>query len=93
MQKTCKENEYAWLVALAAFGVAYNRLVDYLEDDIHIDNDMLTSLLVVVGVAGTLLIGAPLVGYRATRRAFVTFSASGLPMVVGHLRRWNRRRI
>lgn len=82
----------AIFVALAVFGVLYNRLVDLLEMDMEIDNDMLTSALVVIGVGCTLLVAAPYIGYRATRRAVVAFAASGLPMVLGHLRRWNQRR-
>ena len=78
---------------LAAFGYFYNHWVAGLESDGR--DEGITALLVVGGVAATLLgIGAldVYVDWNAGIIGLVCFTASGLPMVVGSLSRYAKLR-
>lgn len=76
-------------LTLAAFGVAYNQLIEAIEEtEAH---DMLVSLQVAVGVAITVLFSLPFLGRRRAWQLFLSFVASGTPMIIGSLRRWQLR--
>jgi hypothetical protein len=82
---TQKRHKIAALVAAATFGVAYDRLIGKLENDIHFDQDTAVSLEVAVGVGATIAI-ASATGYVSpaqARRVLICFVASGLPMMIG----------
>lgn len=76
-------------LTLAVFGILYNQLIDAIEEtDAH---DMLVSLQVAVGVAVTVLFSLPFLGRRRAGQLFLSFLASGTPMIIGSLRRWQQR--
>lgn len=75
------------VVALFGFGIAFNALVERLDRRPE-GHDGYTSLLVVVGVIVTVtatLIHIPLEDYLIIALAFC---ASGIPMIVGSIRRY-----
>lgn len=76
-------------LTLAAFGIVYNQLIDAIEEtEAH---DMLVSLQVAVGVAVTVMFSLPFLGRRRAWQLFLSFIASGTPMIIGSLRRWQQR--
>ena len=87
--------EMGWKLAammglLFVFGWGYNSLVEWVESKGY--NQGYTSLLVVLGVAVTLLGALPLVGIEAVVLMVCLFVASGLPMVIGSVVRYARER-
>ena len=84
------ERIIAVCVSLAAFGVAYNALVAYLEREVP--EHGYTAFLVVGGVMATLIGAAFIVGLTSTLLIGLCFIASGLPMIIGSVWRWLRRR-
>jgi len=74
---------------LLLFGTAYNAFVAWIEDRGY--DEGFTAILVVGGV-GVTLIGVAFVDWQAALTSFVAFCASGLPMVVGSLLRYAKRR-
>lgn len=70
------------LFALGMFGLAYNALIHWLGNR----KDGYVSLLVVGGVLITLL-GVALIDWQAAVIGLATFSASGLPMIIGEVYR------
>jgi len=75
--------------ALLLFGVGYNAFVDWAER--HGYTEGYVSLLVVLGVTVTLL-GAAVLDFKAALLVGLLFIASGLPMVVGSVIRYVKRR-
>lgn len=73
----------ATAVALLAFGVAYNWLVGQLGRRGY--DDGYTWLLVVGGVAVTVLAAGMTIGWTAVALLGVYFAASGLPMALGDI--------
>ena len=84
-----KTNDLSNYLVLLMFGVVYNELIERLEE--QSDSDMLTSLTVAFGVGMTLLLIVPILGWRIVTKIFLAFTASGLPMIFGHLARWHQR--
>ena len=78
------------LLALAIFGVIYNRWVEALEKKGHDRGYM--SLIVSAGCAVTLAGTAFIVGLKPVLWALVCFAASGIPMIVGSVGRYCRAR-
>ena len=74
---------------LVTFGALYNVAVSWLEGNGYAEGYV--SLLVIGGVAGTLLVIAILDG-PAALLVFLAFCCSGLPMVIGSIYRHVRRR-
>lgn len=77
---------------LAAFGVGYNALTSWLEEQGY--DEGYTSDLVIGGVLVTVLGTAPLVGGKRAALVLGGFVASGLPMVIGarlRYRKWRNR--
>jgi hypothetical protein len=79
------------VMGLVVFGVGYNAFVAYLERQPG-GHEGFTGLLVVVGVAVTVLMLWPLIGAEAVCRLMVGFAASGAPMVAGSVRRYMHKR-
>jgi len=77
--------------ALVIFGVAYDRAVAELGNRPG-GHAGFTALLVVVGVAVTVLMLWPLLGTDAVEILVVGFCASGVPMVAGSVQRYLRSR-
>ena len=83
-------------IILAGFAYAYNRWIDSLADSGRADG--FVSLLVAGGTAVTLLIGlivAAADGAAALRGALIVlilFIPSGIPMILGSIRRYVDRR-
>lgn len=95
MTQTCRDcDKILTIVAGAAFGVAFNELVGALEADPNSGHDQLVSLEVSFGVVVTVLIAATTgyISWQSARRVLVAFTASGVPMIVGSLRRNQERR-
>jgi len=78
------------LLALAIFGVVYNRWVDSLERQGHDRGYM--SFIVALGCAVTLAGAGFIVGLEPVLWAFVCFAASGIPMIAGSVGRYCRAR-
>lgn len=74
--------------ALFAFGVAYNYAVLHISRRGY--SDGYTWLLVVVGVAVTVIAAGFTIGWTAVLLLFVYFTASGLPMALGDI--WRKVR-
>lgn len=72
----------------AAFGWLMNWIAGWLEKEFGGGESPFTSALVVVGVAGTVVISMPIIGVVDALLVLAMFAASGLPMVVGHVRRY-----
>lgn len=89
-QKIAKQKIATTYAALFVFGVAYDQIVTYLEENAL--DDGYTSDLVVIGTAVTLLGALPLIGLRKTALALGAFIASGIPTAVGSKIRYRRRR-
>jgi hypothetical protein len=79
----------AILLGLVLFGVIYNLLVDFLTSHQFAEGFM--SILVAFGVFGT-LIGIAFISWPVALMAFAGFAASGLPMIVGSITRYVRKR-
>lgn len=77
--------------ALIIFGLAYDRAVTELEKRPG-GHEGFTSLLVVAGVAVTVLMLWPLLGSKAVATLAFGFAASGAPMIVGSVARYMRAR-
>lgn len=75
---------------LLAFGAAYNWLV--LQWSRRGDTDGYTWLLVVVGVAVTVVAAGFTIGWTAVLLLVIYFVASGLPMAAGDIYRYVRAR-
>lgn len=73
------------LAALFGFGLAFNGFVSYVEREYP--EHGYTALWVVVGVAVTVLIAAPLIGWDAVQALALVFTASGIPMIGGSVAR------
>ncbi|NOZ27989.1 MAG: hypothetical protein GXP39_08055 [Chloroflexi bacterium] len=84
------ERIIAVCVSLAAFGIAYNAMVEYLEREVP--EHGYTSFLVVGGVMVTLIGAAFIVGLIPALLVSLCFIASGLPMIIGSVWRWLRQR-
>ena len=78
------------LLALAIFGVIYNRWVDSLEKQGHDRGYM--GFIVAAGCAVTLAGAAFIIGLEPVFWAFVCFAASGIPMIAGSVGRYCRAR-
>lgn len=78
------------LLALAIFGVVYNRWVDSLERQGHDRGYM--SLIVSLGCAVTLAGAGFIVGLKPVLWALACFVASGIPMIIGSVGRYCRAR-
>jgi hypothetical protein len=78
------------VVALLTFGVGYNWLVGWLEDQEY--DHGYTAFLVIGGTLVTLAGASLLVGRDATLLVLACFVASGTPMTVGSVWRYMRRR-
>ena len=74
---------------LVLFGTGYNAFVEWAEE--HGYTEGYTSLLVVAGVAATLA-GVAILDFKAALLAGAMFVASGLPMIIGSIARYVRRR-
>lgn len=77
-------------VALLAFGAAYNALVMWAGRRGYTDG--YTWLLVVIGVAVTILAAGFTIGWTTVAVLFLYFAASGLPMAAGDIARHVRAR-
>lgn len=77
-----------WLIfgLLNVMGFCFNLLVEQLDRRGWMK--AFTSLMVVGGVAGTLLAMVPVVGWQVTAVFFGAFASSGFWMVVGSLHRF-----
>lgn len=73
--------------ALFTFGMMFNWFVGWLHRSGH--SDGYTWLLVVAGVAVTVLASGLVVGWQAVLVLFACFTASGLPMAIGDM--WRHR--
>jgi len=84
MSKICKKDvlTLAWLLL---FGFLYNRAVAEVEKKGY--DRGFTSLMVVGGTLGTVILGGPMIGWDRVSRVLMAFSASGLSMVLGS---WQR---
>lgn len=80
----------AAFVGLLGFGAVYDQLVAECHRRGY--DDGYTSLLVVGGVGVTLAAAAPVIGRRNAERVFWLFVASGVPMIVGDIGRYVKRR-
>lgn len=89
-QKIDKRRMAAVYAGLFVFGVAYDRLVEWLEERGY--DDGYTSDLVVIGTLVTLAGTLPLVGLRSLAVTVGAFVASGLPMSLGSKLRYKRWR-
>ena len=69
--------------ALFAFGIAYNYAVLHISRRGY--SDGYTWLLVVVGVAVTVLAAGFTIGWTAVLLLLIYFAASGLPMALGDI--------
>jgi hypothetical protein len=76
-------------IGLLLAGVAYNRVVEWIEQRGY--DEGYTALLVVVGV-GLTLVGVAILDLGAAALALAAFALSGLPMVTGSIWRHVRRR-
>lgn len=76
-------------LGLLVFGTGYNVLVSRLEE--RRKEEAIVSLLVVVGVAVTVLSVWPLIGRRRVAVLLRAFVASGTPMIAGSLSRYMER--
>lgn len=74
--------------ALFSFGVAYNWLVMQITRRGYTDG--LTWLLVVFGVAVTVIAAGFTIGWTAVLLLLIYFTASGLPMALGDI--WRKAR-
>lgn len=94
MQSNCTisdGNEYAYaIIGLFVFSIAYNFLVDWLEQKGW--ERGITSLLVAVGSAVTLLPIIWLAGWQLFIDIIGLFAASGVVMIGGSLYRYFRER-
>jgi hypothetical protein len=75
------------LVCLLAGGYVYNRVVDWLGNR----HEGYTSLLVCVGTGFTLA-GVAVISWQAALVVFLSFVASGFPMVIGEAVRFAKLR-
>jgi len=73
----------ATAVALFLFGLAFNALIDRWNRAGY--DDGYTWLLVVIGVAVTVIAAGFTIGWTAVITLFVFFAASGLPMALGDI--------
>lgn len=72
-------------ILLVVFGIAYNWLTEQMEK--HGYHHGYLSFIVSLGVAGTLLIAA-IREKTASLRFFCYFIASGIPMILGSIKRY-----
>ena len=79
------------LLFLAAAGVLYDALVSYVQEQLP-DRHGVTSWLVVGGVLWTLFGVLMLEGVRVFLAVLLCFAASGTPMVIGSMRRYQREK-
>ena len=81
-----------WITAvlLLTFGAAFNAAVQWLNRKGATEG--YTWLLVVIGVAVTLLAAGPVIGWANVVRLFILFAASGLFMAGGDIYRYLRAR-
>lgn len=79
----------AILFALILFGILYNMLVDFLDSRRYSEGYL--SLLVAFGVFFTLA-GIAFISWAIALIALLGFAASGLPMMVGSISRYMRKR-
>lgn len=70
---------------LLLFGLAYNAVVGWLEENGR--DEGYTAILVVVGVLVTVLVATPLIGIDSSIILLVGFIASGSPMIAGSIYR------
>lgn len=82
--------ELAWYLALILFGIVYNAITAWAEKEGYLEG--FTWLAVVVGVAVTLILTAPIIGAKTFGLLFSAFACSGLPMCAGALARYLKRR-
>lgn len=85
MQMTTETWLVLALAGLVAFGVAFNRQVQRLEEETP--EHGYTAFLVAAGVLVTVAVMAPLIGLQATALLLAGFVASGSPMIIGSVRR------
>lgn len=80
------------LFGAVLFGVFYNGFIDWTQTNGY--SEGYVSFLVAGGVVVTLILSAFIVGIEAVIVVGIVFAASGLPMIVGSVRRYviNRRR-
>jgi hypothetical protein len=78
------------LLLLLLFGGTYNRFVAHLEASRR-ENGYL-AILVIAGVAVTLIATAPFIGIHNFLKLLLAFAASGLPMTWGSIDRYMTHR-
>lgn len=79
----------AVLLGLILFGIVYNLAVDFLASRRYSEGFM--SILVALGVFCT-LVGISFISWPMAMIALLCFAASGLPMMVGSIARYVRKR-
>lgn len=79
-----------WYAMLLIFGIAYNALINWAEKHGYIEG--YTWLSVVVGVAVTVILTGPIIGWTHTILVFIAFCFSGCPMSAGAIWRYVSKR-
>lgn len=84
---------FGWVLGLIGgilffAGIVFDQITDHLEAKGWAHGR--SSILVAIGVAGTLLGAIPLIGVEAAGIVFVLFICSGTPMALGQLLRHQR---
>ena len=77
------------LLLLLTLGILYNQLVGYVQEQLP-DRHGVTAFMVVGGVTWTLLGVLLLEGVTVFLTVLLCFCASGLPMIWGSMRRYQR---
>lgn len=86
-------NEMVWLVIILGglqFGVLYNFFVNWLEKQDAMQGA--TSIIVAGGVAITLALSIPIIGFTNALSVLLIFVATGIPMIVGDWIRFVKKR-
>lgn len=78
----------ACFFAALGFGLVYDQISSLVLRQPWAEKK--SSIAVAIGVAVTVLISAPLIGWRAVKQLALIFGASGVPMVAGQFMRHAR---
>lgn len=76
-------------LGLILFGVGYNALVSWLDREGYVEGYL--AFIVAIGVAVSLA-GVALLSWQAALLALGAFTASGIPMIIGSVSRYVKRR-